>query len=414
MRALRPFRTSAYRVLASALALSLFGTGVWLVALVAQVIALGGGPADLSLVATASSVGLIVTVLLGGVVADRLPQKRILLATETTKVLVAGTAALLAFSGTMQLWHLLVLGTVLGLADGFFYPAYSALLPRVLPAEDLLAANGVEGVLRPSAMQAAGPALAGAVIAAADPAVAILVVACSQLAGVAVLAFLRAPGEPRKAERSAGAAAQSVIADLLAGFRYMVGTRWLLATLLFSCVLVLVVMGPLEVLVPFAVQAQTDAGAAGYAIVLTAFGVGGVAGSLYVSSRRLPRHYLTVASISWALGSLPLAAMGFLDQVWIMAAAAFVVGFSFNLGEVVWGTLLQRRVPAALLGRVSSLDFFVSLGFTPVSMALAGPVAQSWGLAPTFLVAGLVPLVLGTLLMWLGRLRQDELAHPLD
>src|SRR5687768_14340455 len=150
LRALRPFSTPQYRILTIALLMSLLGAGVWLVAVVWQVIALGGGPADLSLVATGASIGLVGAVLIGGVAADRIPQKRILVTVEAVKAVAIGTAAVLAFTGSVEIWHLAVVGFVLGACDGFFYPAYSALLPAVLPADELLAANGVEGMLRPT------------------------------------------------------------------------------------------------------------------------------------------------------------------------------------------------------------------------------------------------------------------------
>src|ERR1700712_4385332 len=105
-RALRPFATPQYRILVSACALALLGSGVWLVAMVFQVRELGGGPIDLSYVATANSLGLIVAVLFGGAIADRIPQKRILLATESTKAVVIVTAAILAPHGALQIWHL--------------------------------------------------------------------------------------------------------------------------------------------------------------------------------------------------------------------------------------------------------------------------------------------------------------------
>jgi len=95
-------------------------------------------------------------------------------------------------------------------------------------------------------------------------------------------------------------------------------------------------------------------------------------------------------------------------------AAAFVIGALFNGPMVIWGTLLQRRVPPALLGRVSSLDFFVSLVFMPISMALAGPVSTAIGLAPTFMIAGLLPVVFAVAAVLWARMPADELAHPLD
>jgi hypothetical protein len=90
------------------------------------------------------------------------------------------------------------------------------------------------------------------------------------------------------------------------------------------------------------------------------------------------------------------------------------MGAMFNGGMVIWGTLLQRRVPPALLGRVSSLDFFVSLSFMPISMALAGPVSELIGLRATFLIAGLAPTVLAAVAIIAARLPADEITHPLD
>jgi len=96
-----------------------------------------------------------------------------------------------------------------------------------------------------------------------------------------------------------------------------------------------------------------------------------------------------------------------------MVVGLFVCGFLFSGAQVLWGTLLQRRVPPAMLGRVSSLDFFVSLALMPVSMAIAGPVGEAVGLTPTFLVVGVFPTVLAVATLLIARLRTDELAHPL-
>jgi hypothetical protein len=97
-----------------------------------------------------------------------------------------------------------------------------------------------------------------------------------------------------------------------------------------------------------------------------------------------------------------------------MVAAAVLVGAGIHGGMTIWGTLLQRRVPPALLGRVSSLDFVVSGALVPVSVALAGPLGQGAGLGTTFLVAGLAPPVLAAVVLLAARLPADERAHPLD
>lgn len=407
-RALRPFRHREYRYLTLSMALSLFASGLWLVAIVYQVISLGGGPAELSVVAAASAVGLLVSVLVGGVAADRLPRRALLIGVETVRIVSAGVAGLLAITGSLLLWQLAVIAFVVGAAEAFFYPAYSAILPTLLPPDELLAANGVEGMLRPVAQQALGPALAGLLVGAFAPAVALLLAAGIYAVALVALVAMRAVAMPPFDAPS------SVLADLAEGFAYMFRTGWLLATLAFATLTVLVVIGPFEVLLPFAVRDQAGGGASSFALVLAGFGIGGAVGSITVSSLRLPRRYLTVMIMGWGLGSTPLALIGITDQLWAMVAAAVMIGFSFSAATVIWGTLLQRRVPTRLLGRVSSLDFFVSLALLPVGMALAGPVGEWIGIPTTFVLAGAIPafLAVAAILGW--RLPRDEIAHPLD
>jgi MFS family permease len=407
-RALRPFRHRDYRLLVGSVAASLFGTGLWMVAVAWQVIALGGGPAQLSVVATASSLGLVLCVLFGGVAADRVPQRALLRAVELTRVLATGTAGALALTGSLQLWHLAVIAFVLGSAEAFFYPAYSALLPAMLPADELLAANGVEGTLRPIAAWALGPALGGVVVGAFAPGVAFGLTGVIYLLALGALLLMRPVPGVERTERT------SLLRDLGEGFGYLFRTGWLFATLAFATLYVLVIIGPIEVLLPFVVREQAGGGAGEYATVLAAFGVGGAAGSLLVSSWRLPRRYLTWMLLLWGAGAAPLVLIGLTRQIWVMAAATFVVGATGAVAMVIWGTLLQRRVPPRLLGRVSSLDFFVSLALMPISMAVAGPVGEWLGLGLTFVLAGSVPVLLAVAAILAWRLPGDEIAHPLD
>jgi MFS family permease len=191
-------------------------------------------------------------------------------------------------------------------------------------------------------------------------------------------------------------------------------TSWLWATLLFALALVLFIIGPLEVLLPFAIRYNLGGGAEDYGLALAAFGIGGAVGALAISSGRLPRRYLTVMILMWGLGSLPFAVIGVAGALWVMCAALLVVGATYSAAMVIWGTLLQRRVPEGLRGRVSSLDFFVSLALMPVSMAIAGPAGAAFGITAVFVVAGVVPVFLALAAIVVPRLERDELAHPLD
>ena len=419
-RALRPLRNPAYRWLAAALVASLVGAGIWMVALVWQIVAIGGGAAELSVVAGATAVGMLLTTLLGGALADRIPQRRILLVVEVVRAASVGVVALLSLSGGLAVWQLTAVAFVGGVMAGLYYPAYSALLPSVLPEDELMAANGFEGMARPVLMQAGGPALASGLIAISSPGAALAITALTGV--VAAACLLKVPEVPLRGERVEPEAdgggtrhpAVALLIDVRDGFGYMVRTPWLLGTLTFASLLILLIMGPFEVLVPFVIKDVAGGGPEEHALILAAFGIGGAVGSAIIASLRMPRRYLTVMNLLWGLGCLPLAVFGLTDQIWVIVVAAFLVGAAFNGGVVIWGTLLQRRVPPEMLGRVSSLDFFVSLAFMPVSMAFAGPAGESLGLPVVFLIAGLAPLVIGVVAIVAARMTRDELANPID
>ena len=418
-KALRPFVHREYRVLISALAVSIFGSGMWAVAMVYQVIHLGGGPLELSLVAAAGSVGLVAFVLAGGIAADRIPQRRLIIAVEGANLAVIAAISGLALAGLLQLWHVAAGAFMLGVGAAFFFPAYSAILPRILPAEDLLAANGMEGSMRPVLQQAAGPAVAGIVVAALSPSHAVTAVALCHLSAFIILNFLGQHGlaAPVNGTDDAGGAirgTRSFFQDLREGVSYTLRTPWLLWTLIWACISVLFLIGPIEVLLPFVVRDQLGGDSSMFGFLLAVGGVGAALGSLLTASLRLPRRYLTVMMVSWGAGSLPLAAVGIMDNFWVIAVSLFIWGATGSVGMVIWGTLLQRRVPPHLLGRVSSLDFFVSLALMPVSMALAGPAAEVLPIWLIFVVAGGVCPVMAVIAMTVARMSDDELAHPLD
>ena len=174
-------------------------------------------------------------------------------------------------------------------------------------------------------------------------------------------------------------------------------------------------MGPFEVLIPFLIKDRLGGGPGDHAMVMAAFGIGGALGSMV--------HGLDEDATALPdddepdLGRRLPAAGGDRRRRprsgW-SSRAAFVLGVLFSAPMVIWGTLLQRRVPPHLLGRVASLDFFVSVGLMPVSMALAGPVSEAIGLRDHVRVAGLAPAVVAVVAIVLAKMPEDEIAHPLD
>ena len=460
-RVLRPLGYRDFRVLFGAVVLSIFAAGMWAVVMVYAVIDAGGGPLDLSLVAAANATGLLLCAIPGGIVADRVSRRLVVRVVESMNLLAISSVVVVGWFGEVTIPQLTVVAFALGAGAGFFFPAYSAILPRILPPQQLLAANGLEGAIRPALQQAAGPAVAGMLVAAVMvPSHAALAIAIAHACALALLLFQgpepalaataeREPtenaapigaqrpaasarlepepepdagspdaGSPDAGSRDAGSpdagSAKSVFHDLKEAVLFTLKTPWLLWTLIYASGWVLVFVGPEEVLLPFITRDRIGEDPRWFGFLLAVYGLGGVIGSIVVSSRPLPRRYLTVMNLVWGVSTLPFAILGFTDQYGVMLAVVFVCGFGFSYGNVIWGTLLQRRVPTHMLGRISSLDFFVSLALMPLSMALAGPLSQVVPIPVIFLVAGVLPLLFGLVAIVVAKMPQDEIAHPLD
>lgn len=411
-RFVRPLGHRDFRMLFAAVVLSIFGAGMWAVVMVYSVMDAGGGPVDLSIVAAASAVGLLACAIPGGIAADRVPRRLVLRLVEVVNLVAITSVAIAGMLGPVSIPHLTVVAFAMGAGAGFFFPAYSAILPRILPPAQLLAANGLEGAIRPALQQAAGPAAAGMIVAAVvAPPHAAWGIVVAHACALVLLLFVRP--EPRTEETDAAPQRSSVVNDLTEAVVFTIHTPWLLWTLLYATVWVLVTLGPQEVLLPFITRERIGEDPRWFGFLLAAFGAGGVTGSVVVSSMRLPRRYLTVMNVVWGVSTLPFIVLGVTHVYWVMLLMCFASGFGFSYGNVIWGTLLQRRVPSHMLGRVSSLDFFVSLALMPISMALAGPLAEVVPIPIIFLVAGIVPFVLAFVVLAVARMPRDEIEHPL-
>ncbi|WP_059017220.1 tetracycline efflux MFS transporter Tet(V) [Mycobacterium sp. M26] len=411
-RVLTPFRFREFRLLISAMSISLFAEGMWTVVMALQVIALANDPAALSLVAASMALGMLAFILVGGIVADRVNQRAVIIAVETTNVAATGAVAVLGLTGSLRLWHMAIAAAALGIGAAFFFPAYSAYLPRILPAEQLLAANGLEGAIRPTLQQAIGPAAAGVLVGLTFPALGTVTVTALFAVGLTLLVAMR-PSHGEHIVLEVQREKPHPLADLRDGLRFVLRTAWLRWTLMFASTWVFLALGPIDVLLPFVARDRFAHGEQVYGFMLAAFGLGSAVGALVVSSRLMPRRYLTVMMTMWGAGSLPLAVVGVTSWLPVMVLALFAVGVADGVGMVIWGTLLQRRVPPEMLGRVSSLDFFVSLAFMPVSMAVAGPLSKVVPVEVIFGAAGVLPVLLAAVALVAARMPSDEIAHPL-
>ena len=180
----------------------------------------------------------------------------------------------------------------------------------------------------------------------------------------------------------------SVAADLRQGFRFVRGNVWLWGTLVSAAVAYFLFLGPVEVLLPYVVKNSLHGSAAALGLVFAAGGLGSVGAALVMSHVGQPRRSITVIYATWTLATLAVAGYGLANSAWQLMFASFAFNALETAGTIVWMTLKQREVPAAMLGRVSSLDWLISIGLLPISFAVTGPVAAAIGAQTALVVAG--------------------------
>jgi hypothetical protein len=288
--------------------------------------------------------------------------------------------------------------------DALFAPAFTAIVPDVVPQEDILQASALKELMEPVGLRFAGPALGGFLIAGLDVGAALVVDAFTFAASAVAVSFM----SPQPGAARVGASAWQ---ELREGFAFVRARPWLWATLASAALFLLVSYGPFEVLVPYLIRNDFGGGAATFGAIMSAGGLGGITTALLMSRFGAPRRHVTAMYVAWALSSLSTAGFAIAGAPWQLFVLSFV-GFALNtVGMVVWNALMQTRVPSEMLGRVSSLDWFVSAGLIPVSFALTGPIAELIGTGATLIGAGLLGALAGGLLFIPGV--RDPEAEPL-
>jgi DHA3 family tetracycline resistance protein-like MFS transporter len=404
---LQPLRERDFALLWAGMAVSLLGDGIYFVAIAWQAYDLSNSPSSLAFVGAAYTGGMVALLLAGGVVSDRLPRRRVMMGADAARALVLGAVGALSLTGALQLWMLVALVALYGGADAFFMPAFGALVPEIVPAPMLVQANAIEHAVRNLASRIAGPAVGGGAVALLGTGGSFVLDASTFLVSFACLAALRVHEVPAPS-------GTGVLREVKAGLTYVRSQTWLWATLVAASVTLLVFYGPTEVLVPFVIRNDLGGGAGGFGLFLAASGVGWLAGSAWMGHREMPRRPMTFLYLWWGIGAFPVCAFALATQTWHLMGLGMLVGLASAVGTVVWGTLMQTRVPRELRGRVNSLDWLVSIGLTPVSFALTGPVAAGIGVDATLVGAGALggALTLALLFLLPGlRERRDVVAE---
>ena len=376
-------REPQFRLFFGAQAFSVLGDGMVPVALAFAVLDLTGSASDLGIVLAARLLPLVGFLLVGGVVADRLSRRGVMVVSDLARFGSQGLMAALLIAGEAEIWQLAALQAINGTATAFFNPASTGLLPATVSPARLQEANVLRG-LSLAGGEIAGPAVAGILVATAGAGWALAVDATTFVFSAALLAALRPAASARA--RHAG---HSFLADLRDGWGEFRRRTWVWVTVVTAAFgnalnAAFVVLGPV-------VADRELGGPAAWAAIVTCVGIGSLLGGVLVLRLRPPRPLLA-GLVAVGLSPLPMLLLGVMAPVAVIAAAGLLGGIGILMFNALWETTLQQHVPSESLSRVSAYDWFGSLAFQPLGLLIVGPVAAGLGVETTLLLAGALQL----------------------
>ena len=371
-----------FRLLFVGQLISLLGSAVAPIALAFGVLDLTGSATDLGLVLAAAWIPQLLLVLFGGVFADRLPRHLVMVGSNILSAVAQATIAVLLLTHHAELWHLLVLQVVRGIAISFFFPASAGLVPQTVSPGQLQQANALLGLTR-NATAILGSALGGALVALASPGWALAFDAVTYAASAAILAAMRLPRRERLETTS-------VFRDLADGWGEFASRTWLWSIVVAAGIGNMVAVGSWMVLGPL-VAKESLGGAGAWAAILASQGTGFLVGGLLLLRWR-PQRPLLVAECALLVWALPLVLLASVESTAAIATAAFLAGVGLEIFNVGWATALQQHVPLEKLSRVSAYDALGSFVFIPLGLTIIGPISDALGVSETLWFASAVSI----------------------
>ncbi|MFD6248708.1 MFS transporter [Streptomyces roseolus] len=380
-----------YVLLTAATIVTSLGANGALIATTWAVFESGGDAGDVGIVAMARFLPLVLFLLVGGAVADRIPRHRVMVAANTLNFASQAVFAALVLSGTAEIWQMMVLTGLCGAGQAFFNPAAEGMLMSSVSGEQASRAFAFYRM----AMHGAGiggAALGGALVAFVGPGWVLAVDAAAFAVAGGLRAFLDVSGIP---ERKPGG---GLLADLREGWQEFIGRPWLWSIVAqFSVVVGLI--GAVESVYGPLVARDELGGATPWGIALAGYGVGTVAGAVLMT-RWKPRRMLLVGTLGVFPIALPSAALAVPLPAIGLTAVMFASGVAMEIFGVSWMTTMHQEIPEEKLSRVSAYDWFGSTALLPLTTALAGPAESAFGrTASLWGAAALMTLVTGLVLL---------------
>jgi MFS family permease len=387
--AMSPLRERPFRWYFLSRSVNLAGTTMSPVALAFAVLAVDDRTASLGIVMAAFTIPLVVFLLLGGVLADRWGRQQVIQASNVLAGVVRGALAVLVLSGHAELWSMVVLAAVNGVAVAPGMPALNGIVPQLVPRDQLQQANALLSLTRASLM-VIGPSVAAGLVVSVGAGWALLVDAITWLLAAILLMPISLP--------RAGATGASMLAELREGWRFFRATTWLWLLVAVCGLLNALAEGGLIALGPLRAD-QTSIGAHGWGLAMSAQALGALGATLALMRWRLERP-LVVGLVAGAMFGLPMVVLGAWPSTIPLIVAGLLSGVGAQTFSLGWHLAMQENVPDQMLSRAYSYDQLGSLAVVPVGQLAMGPLASAYGIGEVLTVAGClyVGLALVTLL----------------
>jgi DHA3 family tetracycline resistance protein-like MFS transporter len=407
---LRPLRLRDFALLWTGMAISMVGDGVYFVAIAWQVYEISNRPSALALVGVAWSLPQVLLMLLSGALADRFDRRRLMIAGDLIRCAAIATIGTLSITGRLTVPLVIGLVVVYGVGQAIFQPSFSAIVPTIVPGDLLIEANSLAQFVRPFSMMLLGPLIGGLLIAAFGAGWAFVFDGGTFAFSALMILLMRTRPEPRDADSG-----QRLMSEVAEGLRYVIAHRWLILAMVGATVSLLATWGPWETLVPYVIKNELHGGPTALGLVFGAGGLGSVAAALFFGQRgTLPRRPVTALYLAWAIAMFGTAGFGLVTGVWQAMIVALATEACITILIVIWYTLVQRLVPNDLLGRVTSLDWMISIAGVPLSFAIVGPAASAIGARMTLVLAGILGGGITLVVMFLPGARDPERDGSLD
>ncbi|MFT3874318.1 MAG: MFS transporter [Nocardioides sp.] len=366
---LSPLAVPAFRYFFVGQVVNRAGSSMAGVALAFAVLDISRSPSALGWVVAASSVPMVVFMLLGGAIADRLPRAVVLRGCNLVQGVAQALTAGLVLSGRAEIWHLIVLQALAGTVFAVSYPAFLGMVPILLPTQERQAAFLLIGQAE-SAVGILGPAVSGLLVAVANPGWALAFDAGTYLVAAGLLALVRLPPGDRSNARL------SVIGDFAAGWSFARHLGWVIPASLAAMVFNALVSGAIGVLGP--VIADETIGSEGWGVATSSQAVGVFVAAFFLAkvTVRVPLRAIMIAFAVWCV---PMVVLGTHVNVWLLSASFLIAGAGVGFLDLAWNLTVQEKVPEEMLSRIMAIDGFFSFVAIPLEELAVGPLAIAFG-----------------------------------